>query len=103
MKPTEYLDQQFSGTKPRYCWMCRCQLNRIAATVDHLQPKSKGGRNVEDNFKLACSPCNNARGNRSIPHRLALELKGLAPAKPKRDHSKLAAAIRRANKQKEKV
>lgn len=102
MKPTEYLDQQFSGTKPRYCWMCKCQLNRFTASVDHLQPKSKGGRNTEANFKLACKPCNTKRGNRSIPHRLALELKGMAPAK-KRDHAKLAAAIRRAHEQKEKA
>lgn len=102
MKTKDYLDQKFSGTKPRYCWMCKCQLNRLTATVDHLQPKSKGGRNTETNFKVACKPCNTKRGNRSIPHRLALELKGMAPAK-KRDHAKLAAAIRRAHEQKVKA
>jgi 5-methylcytosine-specific restriction endonuclease McrA len=93
LKPTEYLDKQFDGRKPRWCWMCNCQLFRSTATVDHLQLKSKGGRNVESNFKLACKPCNNARGNTSIPHRLALQLKGRLPKQPRRDYRKLAAAI----------
>lgn len=101
MRPTEYLDKQFDGRKPRWCWMCNCQLTRSTATVDHLQPKSKGGRNVESNFKLACKPCNVARGNTSIPHKLALQLKGLLPKQPKHDFRKLAAVIRRANRQKE--
>lgn len=99
MRPTEYLDKQFDGRKPRWCWMCNCQLFRNTATVDHLQPKSKGGRDVESNFKLACKPCNNARGNTSIPHRLALQLKGLAPKQPRHDFRKLAAAIQRKRRQ----
>lgn len=98
MKTTDYLDKQFDGRKPRWCWMCNCQLTRGTATVDHLQPKSKGGRNVESNFKLACKPCNNARGNTSIPSRLALQLKGLAPKKPRSDFRKLGAAIQLAKK-----
>lgn len=35
------------------------------ATVDHVQPKSKGGENSLSNFVLACMGCNSLRGNMS--------------------------------------
>lgn len=33
------------------------------ATIDHVQPLSRGGSNKTRNLKLACRACNNARGN----------------------------------------
>lgn len=36
-------------------------------TVDHLVPKSKGGKWEMDNLVTACFPCNLARGNGDIP------------------------------------
>jgi 5-methylcytosine-specific restriction endonuclease McrA len=32
------------------------------ATLDHLHPRSQGGRTCEENLVLACQACNNARG-----------------------------------------
>lgn len=32
------------------------------ATMDHLIPKSKGGRNFKSNFVVACAGCNRTRG-----------------------------------------
>lgn len=100
MTPTEYLNKQFDGRKPRWCWMCNCGLTRQTATVDHLQPKSKGGRNVESNFKLACKPCNNARGAAPLSKAKRLALKGRTPAQP-RSYDALAKAIQRARIDKE--
>lgn len=94
MSPTEFLDRKFAGDKPRRCWMCGCTLTRGTATVDHLKPQAKGGRDAAENYKLACKPCNNARGDKNIPRRLADELKGRAAPK-RRDLSALAAAIQR--------
>lgn len=34
--------------------------------LDHLTPKSKGGRDVATNLVLACRRCNSARQDRSI-------------------------------------
>ncbi len=93
MDTTEYLDRKFSGDKPRKCWMCACLLTRGTASVDHLQPKSKGGKDRADNYRLACKSCNAARGNKVIPKRLRLELQG-RPKPKQRDYSALAAAIR---------
>jgi 5-methylcytosine-specific restriction endonuclease McrA len=32
------------------------------ATLDHVVPRSEGGRLIEENLVLACQSCNNARG-----------------------------------------
>jgi 5-methylcytosine-specific restriction endonuclease McrA len=93
MTPTEFRDRKFASGKPRNCWMCACVLTRGTASVDHLQPKSKGGKDRADNYKLACKPCNAARGNLVIPKRVRLELQG-RPKPKTRDYSSLAAAIR---------
>ncbi len=34
-------------------------------TIDHVQPKSRGGRDAWDNLVAACVPCNNGKGNRT--------------------------------------
>jgi hypothetical protein len=93
MSPTAYLDRKFASGKPRRCWMCHCALTRGTATVDHLQPRSKGGKDRADNYSLACQPCNGRRGNATIPKAVRLELQG-RPAPQRRDNSALAAAIR---------
>jgi 5-methylcytosine-specific restriction endonuclease McrA len=36
------------------------------ATLDHLTPRSQGGRTLPDNLVLACHACNNARGDMSV-------------------------------------
>jgi len=95
MSPTDFLDRKFASDRPRTCWMCGCVLTRCSATVDHLKPQAKGGRDAAENYKLACKPCNNARGDKSIQRRLADELKGRAAPKL-RDLSALSAAIQRS-------
>lgn len=32
------------------------------ATLDHVQPRSEGGRLIPENLVLACQACNNERG-----------------------------------------
>ncbi|MEL7545602.1 MAG: HNH endonuclease signature motif containing protein [Pseudomonadota bacterium] len=36
---------------------------RQRATLDHIQPKSKGGSDAEQNYQLAHAVCNRRRGN----------------------------------------
>ena len=45
----------------------RCQYcgRRDALTVDHVYPKSRGGRDTWENLVAACTPCNNRKGNRT--------------------------------------
>jgi len=48
------------------CYNCGKQLTRFTATLDHIQPVSKGGDNSLENLKTACLHCNSRRGNRPI-------------------------------------
>lgn len=39
---------------------------RNLATLDHLQPKSKGGSDYNENLRMCCQPCNTGRGNEPL-------------------------------------
>jgi len=45
----------------------RCQYcgNRDALTIDHVLPRSRGGRDTWENLVTACVPCNNRKGSRT--------------------------------------
>lgn len=36
-----------------------------AATIDHIKPRSRGGKNTWKNTIAACSPCNNKKADRT--------------------------------------
>jgi hypothetical protein len=48
------------------CKYCGKQLTRFSATLDHIQPVSRGGLNSLDNLVTACLHCNSNRGNRPV-------------------------------------
>jgi 5-methylcytosine-specific restriction endonuclease McrA len=45
----------------------RCQYcgSQEALTLDHVVPRSRGGRDAWDNLVAACTPCNNRKGNKT--------------------------------------
>ena len=45
----------------------RCQYcgSRERLTLDHVLPKSRGGRDTWENLVAACVPCNNRKGNKT--------------------------------------
>ena len=45
----------------RTCGYCR----RAATTVDHVLPRSRGGRNSWGNTVASCDPCNQRKANRT--------------------------------------
>lgn len=96
MDTTEYKQRKFAKNPVQHCWMCGCDLTYDTATVDHLRAKSKGGRNKAENFRLACKPCNGARGNRKLTPAEMAKATGRHRASASR-YDELAAAIRRAN------
>ncbi|HAT1820998.1 TPA: HNH endonuclease [Legionella pneumophila] len=48
------------------CYYCNKQLTRFSATLDHIEPISRGGKNSFDNLVTACLHCNSERGNKPI-------------------------------------
>ncbi|PZG16484.1 HNH endonuclease [Micromonospora craterilacus] len=52
-----------------------------AATVDHILPRSRGGKNTWRNTVSACAPCNQAKGDRTPAEAgMVLRIKPLVPA-----------------------
>jgi len=46
-------------------WTCQyCGHERGHLTVDHVVPRSKGGRSSWDNIVTCCAPCNRRKGDR---------------------------------------
>jgi 5-methylcytosine-specific restriction endonuclease McrA len=45
------------------CWLCGRAVTLEDMTLDHVVPKSKGGKANVENLKAACFECNNKRGN----------------------------------------
>src|SRR5690606_25674308 len=47
------------------CLYCGRQYHRGTLTRDHVQPVSKGGRDIWENVVTACFHCNSRKGNRT--------------------------------------
>lgn len=47
------------------CQYCGARMTRAEATVDHVIPRSRGGRDTWDNLVLACMECNIRKSNRT--------------------------------------
>ena len=75
-----------SRGSPRTCWIARdgwvCQYCGLPAeNVDHVIPKSRGGRHVWENVVAACRRCNSKKENR-LAHETGLRLRS-APIVPR--------------------
>jgi 5-methylcytosine-specific restriction endonuclease McrA len=48
------------------CQYCGSRPPREEMTIDHVVPRSRGGKTVWENVVLACSTCNTRKGNRLL-------------------------------------
>ncbi len=55
----EYLLEKFNRT------CSYCQVKEVPLEIDHIVPKSRGGGNSISNLTLACTPCNQTKGNQT--------------------------------------
>ncbi len=62
IKYMDLLAEETSGT----CIYCGKPLIRQQMTYDHIYPKSRGGKSVLENYVLACSDCNNSKGDTPV-------------------------------------
>ena len=67
------------------CQYCANKFTDKELTLDHILPKSRGGKNTWDNLVAACKKCNQKKGSRLI-HEAGMQLKK-PPKKPKREKS----------------
>lgn len=47
------------------CQYCTCNLTSREATMDHVVPRSQGGKTSWDNIVTACGTCNRKKGGRT--------------------------------------
>jgi 5-methylcytosine-specific restriction endonuclease McrA len=64
MRPAVWKAQKFRGRTKLPCRYCGRMLTREEATVDHVRPRSKGGSNKPQNFRIACAPCNKDKSDK---------------------------------------
>ena len=57
-----------------------CGSHKFRLTIDHITPKSKGGKSNFENCVAACKPCNTKKGNR-LPSQMSMYLK-VRPRQP---------------------
>jgi 5-methylcytosine-specific restriction endonuclease McrA len=65
------------------CQYCSKQFSRSELTIDHVVPRTQGGRSVWDNVVCCCIDCNRKKGGRT-PVQARMKLKTV-PKKPKWD------------------
>ena len=57
-----------------------CGTEGVRFTIDHVTPKSKGGKSSFENCVTSCKPCNNGKGNRTCSEaRMFPKTKLIAP------------------------
>jgi hypothetical protein len=56
------------------CQYCETPVSNKTATVDHVVPQSRGGKNSWDNTVCSCYTCNNKKGDKTL-HEARLKLK----------------------------
>jgi hypothetical protein len=65
------------------CQYCSCKLEGPNATVDHVLPRSRGGKHKWDNVVACCLSCNRKKGDRT-PSEAKMDL--LSNPKPLKFH-----------------
>jgi 5-methylcytosine-specific restriction endonuclease McrA len=55
------------------CQYCGKRFSKMDLTIDHVVPRSRGGKDTWDNVVLACVKCNVKKGDR-LPHEAGLTL-----------------------------
>lgn len=65
-RETVYADRMILYARDRHiCAYCGVIHEPRVLTIDHVLPKSKGGKNTWVNCVTACKPCNHRKGNRT--------------------------------------
>jgi hypothetical protein len=65
-----------------HCTYCGCLVRAKTATLDHVIPKSQGGRSTEGNLVLCCKACNSVKAARPPGEFVDLLERMVANARP---------------------
>lgn len=65
------------------CFYCGCPLIPAWATIDHVQPQSRGGGSHESNLVLACFRCNRRKADYDLQDLACITRRGIGLHRPK--------------------
>jgi hypothetical protein len=72
----------FSKTDGK-CYYCGCILCYQTFHIDHIEPTSRGGTNLQSNLAPSCPGCNTSKGPKTIEEwRLVMAFKAQNPGAP---------------------
>lgn len=54
---------RYAGERFAKCKYCQIVFKLVDLTIDHVVPKSRGGKSEMRNYVLACEPCNKNKAN----------------------------------------
>lgn len=60
-----YSRQNIYARDKAKCMYCSCLLTKNSFTIDHVKPKSKGGKTNWENIVACCKPCNDKKGGKT--------------------------------------
>jgi hypothetical protein len=61
-----YTDRMILYARDRYlCAYCGGEFSGYKLTIDHVQPRSRGGKNIWTNCVTSCKPCNHRKGDKT--------------------------------------
>lgn len=61
-----YVEREVLYARDRHvCCYCGHQIKTHLLTIDHVMPKSRGGKNIWMNAVSACKPCNHSKADRT--------------------------------------
>jgi ATP adenylyltransferase len=61
---SESLQYQILKESGGRCALCGATKNESPLEIDHIKPRSKGGKTVKENLQVLCSRCNRAKSNK---------------------------------------
>jgi 5-methylcytosine-specific restriction endonuclease McrA len=64
IKPQTRLNIYLDGNKE--CFYCGRKVKWEEFTIDHVVPRSKGGKSIRNNYVCCCTDCNSIKGDMPI-------------------------------------
>lgn len=64
MKKRDNIVKELYCQQKGLCYLCNLYLKKSEATIDHIHPKSKGGKRVKGNLALAHAFCNHVKSDK---------------------------------------
>lgn len=64
--------QVLSFQQANKCFLCKRKVEKENQSVEHIQPKSRGGKSDDGNTIMVCKKVNNFLGNKTVKEKITI-------------------------------